>query len=166
MSPDLGMSLAGYVATRVPGQDPVKVNRAPARRTRWKRVEQARTLIEASSKDIAKSLVKQAIAGDRKAAQWLLEHTAASRPDGEETRPLAPGIDKQGFSGAGGSHGPQVFIGVPLGSDFARLNANQTPSSPALLPAASQSVSVRTVPIDNAPVIDVEPVRVSQGGSE
>lgn len=130
----------------MPGADPVKVNRHPAPRRHFRRVQQARSVLERESKAVAKALIEKAKGGDRKAAQWVLEHVSAPDADGNEVRPIAAGIDKQGLPASDRDTGPRVLIGVSLGGDFARLNAQQTPTAPALPPATSQSVSARALP--------------------
>jgi hypothetical protein len=100
----------------------------PRRHQRWKRVERARAYLESRSHEIVKALIDKAIAGDARSARWLLEHTAATDDQGKELRPIAPSIDKPAGQLEPIDTAPRVLIGINLGADFARLNANQTAS--------------------------------------
>lgn len=116
----------------------------PKRRNHWRRVEQARQRIEKNAHRIAQSLVDRAIAGDAKTGKWLLEHTAAMDSEGNELRPVAVSMDRlAAASQAPQDSTPRIMIGVSLGADFARVNAQQT-DRPAL-PAALVSLPVSPI---------------------
>lgn len=136
----------------MPDQDPVKVNRAPARR-RWRRVEQARSIMERGAKAAAKTVVDKAKAGDLKAARFVLEHVAVPDETGAELRPIAQGVDSRGGNALAPAapEAPRIMIAVGLGSDFARL-ANTSPerlnSAPADRPALAPVLVTQAVSSD------------------
>lgn len=139
---------------------PSSINRT-GRRSRWRKVERARAMLDKRANDLMESMINAALKGDTSAARWLLEHTATTGSDGAELRPIAPGVDRAVTSLPQADTAPRILIGVSLGSDFARLNSNQAnpPLPPANLP---QSVSPAQSTRENANVIEGERVLTSQ----
>lgn len=127
----------------MPGSDPVKDNRAPRARTRWRRVELARTTLERGARVAARSMVQAAKQGDTKAAKWLLEHVEVLDEQGNPIRPIAPGVDSGARNAQAPSapEGPRIVIGVALGRDFAQLATDRPADRPAL-PAIAVSHTV------------------------
>jgi hypothetical protein len=103
----------------------------PRKHVRWQKVERARDYLQRNADKIAKALVEKAVAGDAQTGRWLMAHIAAMDNEGRELRPVATGIDRPQIQTAAVDNAPRILIGVSLGSDFARLNADQTPRAPS-----------------------------------
>jgi hypothetical protein len=120
--------LAASPIGRPPAPIPSAVSDSPStdlrRRQRWRRVEKAREFLDQSALKIMRAMVDKAIAGDSKAAAWLLAHTAVEK-DGKEVRPVAASIDRPAAAVDSPDTAPRILIGVNLGADFARLSAHQ-----------------------------------------